>query len=435
MVVVTAAAIALFAVPLAVVTAASFRSREVSDLQQAATRVLLALPDTGLEGGDPFQLPAPLGDEYSAVYDSTRALVNGVGPSGADRVVLRALAGDVADAHISDELVVAVPILDENQVIGVVRVAEPWSVVARATQRSWTLMTLGGLGAIAAAAALAAALSRRLVAPVDELVDVAVRLGDGDFTARVVPAGVTELDRAGIALNSTASRLAAVLGRERAFAADVSHQLSTPLTSLRLELESALLDPDRERNEVLERGLEEVDRLQATIETLLAVARDLPVDGGDTDLAELCTGLRESFEGRLAALHRSLVVDIEADIPRVRCPAQVLREILVVLVDNAIEHGGGMVDVSVRRRGTGVTIAVGDEGPGVPPERVDRIFGRRDSGATGNGIGLSLVRSLAEAHELRVELTRPGQAPVFTVACPGVIGRGEPIASDAVVRS
>ncbi len=422
MVVVTLVAIALFAVPLAAVTASRNRSSEVSELQQAATEVLLALPDTGLEGGDPFQLPPPPGDAISAVYDAGGTLVSGVGPGDGDQPVLGALGGDVVDGRSGDELVVAVPIVDENQVVGAVRVAEPWSVVARATQRSWTLMTLGGLAAVVLAAGLAAALSRRLVAPLEDVVAVAVRLGDGDFTARVDSSGVAELDRAGVALNSTAGRLAGLLGRERSFAADVSHQLSTPLTSLRLELESAVIDPAQDRELVLERALGEVDRLQTTIATLLAVARDSPIEGGASDLHQLCEELRAAFDKRIVELGRRLEIDVARDAPLVRCPPQILREILSVLVDNAVEHGAGTIDVTVRRRGTGATIAVGDEGAGVPAERVDRIFTRRDSSAAGHGIGLSLARSLADAHDLRIELTRPGQAPVFTVACPGVLG-------------
>lgn len=283
-------------------------------------------------------------------------------------------------------------------------------------------MTLGGLAAVVLAAGLAAALSRRLVAPLEDVVAVAVRLGDGDFTARVDSSGVAELDRAGVALNSTAGRLAGLLGRERSFAADVSHQLSTPLTSLRLELESAVIDPAQDRELVLERALGEVDRLQTTIATLLAVARDSPIEGGASDLHQLCEELRAAFDKRIVELGRRLEIDVARDAPLVRCPPQILREILSVLVDNAVEHGAGTIDVTVRRRGTGATIAVGDEGAGVPAERVDRIFTRRDSSAAGHGIGLSLARSLADAHDLRIELTRPGQAPVFTVACPGVLG-------------
>jgi signal transduction histidine kinase len=153
---------------------------------------------------------------------------------------------------------------------------------------------------------------------------------------------------------------------------------------------------------------------------LLAVARDSSITGEAADLGAVCRELGDALRPRIDRLGRQLRLDIEPDVAPVRCPPQVLREIFVVLVDNAIEHGAGTIDITVRRRGAGATVSVSDDGPGVPRERAERIFARRDSSAAGNGIGLSLARSLAEAHDLRVELTRTGQAPVFTVACPGV---------------
>ena len=115
--------------------------------------------------------------------------------------------------------------------------------------------------------------ARRLSRPLDALTAAADRLGDGDFSAQVAPSGVVEIDTVARSINATADRLAVVLERERAFSADASHQLRTPLTALRLRLEGEVLSSDDAPRPALVHALEEIDRLQSTIEDLLRLAR------------------------------------------------------------------------------------------------------------------------------------------------------------------
>jgi signal transduction histidine kinase len=102
----------------------------------------------------------------------------------------------------------------------------------------------------------------------------------------------------------------------------------------------------------------------------------------------------------------------------VRCPADALSEILAVLVQNAQDHGAGEVTVSARPSGTGAIVEVSDEGGGILGDPT-QIFHRRSRDASGHGIGLALARSLAEAYSARLELTRAGPRPTFTIAIPG----------------
>jgi signal transduction histidine kinase len=427
MVLVTLVAVVAFAVPLAFAASRIYRERQVSRLEREATRAEGALKP-GLTGSsDPLELPSHAGGVQVGLYDARGRLLTGAGPAQGGSEVVSALTGRVEDDRDGRWLAVAVPVHDEQAVVAAARAAVPWSTVTTSTYRTWLAMAgLGGL-AVALAAALGRWQSNRLAEPVDDVARMAVRLGDGDFGARVEATGVAELDRAGEALNRTAARLGDILGRERAFTADVSHQLNTPLTSLRLGLESALMTPGADSEAAVREAVVEVERLQTTVATLLAVARDRwSATDGRCDLLTVCTDVADRTRARLAAAGRPLRLEVEDGLPTVRCPPDVVREILAVLLDNAGRHGAGTVTIAARPAGHGAVLEVSDEGGGVADPAA--IFRRRapdgirshpDGHGIGHGIGLALARSLAEAHESRLELTRAAPAPVFTLALPG----------------
>jgi signal transduction histidine kinase len=369
--------------------------------------------------GETIVLPEPAPGVQLAFYDTSARLVAGAGPALGSTEVKDALRGRISDDHDGAWLAVAVPLQDEQEIVGAARAASPWSDVTDQTNRSWLLMSGFALAAIALAGALAAWQSSRLVAPMQDAAALALRLGDGDFTARLGLSGVPELDRAADALNRTAGRLGDLIARERAFTSDVSHQLSTPLTSLRLGLEGALVAPGEDPTATIERALVEVDRLQTTVATLLAVARDAFPVGGDCDVTVVCMEIAERCRGELASAGRSLKTALEPGLPRVRFSEGALREILAVLVDNARRHGAGTVTIAARRVGSGVVVDVGDEGEGIRTDAAE-IFRRRSPEASGHGLGLALARSLAEAHGARLAVTRISPQPIFSVALAGV---------------
>ncbi|MGH9165011.1 MAG: sensor histidine kinase, partial [Acidimicrobiales bacterium] len=406
-----------------------YRGREVTRLQREATRAAGALPASGLGAGDPVELPPPAAGVQLALYDSAGRRVAGRGPSTGGREVAAALRGDPADHRDGAWLAVAIPLLDEEEVVGAARAAVAWETVADAAHASWLLMAAFGAVAVALAGGLARWQSSRLVSPVQGVAALAIRLGEGDFTARLAPSGIAELDRATDALNRTAERVGDLVARERAFTADVSHQLTTPLTSLRLGLESALVTPGADATTSIKAAIAEVDRLQMTVTTLLAVVREVPLAGGARcDVAAVCREIGERCHGDLAAAGRRLRTDLDTDLPPARCPAEVLREILAVLVDNARAHGAGTVTVVARRAGSGIVVDVGDEGDGILGD-VAGIFRRRSADAAGHGIGLALARSLAEAHGARLEVTRAAPSPVFTLALAGSSPSADPLPS------
>lgn len=410
---VAAASVGLLGLPLALVTERTFRDEELLSLQRdtiAATRQIDVAPSPR----DRVELPSS-GDAL-AVYDGRGRRVAGRGPAGADAVVHRVLrTGRTSNGSDRGSLLTAVPLVIGERVSGAVRAVRDPARINRRTRRAW--LELLGLAAavILLAGGAAAALGRRLAAPLERLAVAAERLGEGDFANRAPRAGVAELDAVAGALDVTAARLGELIGRERAFSADASHQLRTPLAALRLELEAMELGGVGTAE--LTAAIGEVERLERTVETLLAVARDVPRERGDVEMVALLGRLEPAWHGPLAAAGRPLRMVVEASSPVVRGSATVIEQILTVLLDNASRHGSGAVTVTVRDTAGWLAIDVADEGAGLP-EDSERLFVRRGGTAADHGIGLPLARALADAEGGRLLVSRAAPEPVFTLLLP-----------------
>jgi signal transduction histidine kinase len=267
-------------------------------------------------------------------------------------------------------------------------------------------------------------LGRRLARPLERVAVAAGRLGDGDFSVRAPRGDIREVDAVADALDLTSTRLADLIGRERAFSADASHQLRTPLAALRLELEALQLTATHPQE--LERALIEVDRLQQTIETLLAVARDHPRPDTTCELAALLTETEQRWRGPFADGARRLTLSLPGTSVVVRAADRVVREILDVVLDNALRHGDGPVSIVLRTIDEDwAEIAIADQGTGFPSDE-QTAFTRRSTSADGHGIGLPLARSLAHAEGGRLTITNTGPAPRIALM---LRRRSEPISA------
>ena len=244
---------------------------------------------------------------------------------------------------------------------------------------------------------------------------VAERLGGGDFTVRTQAVGITEIDSVNESVNRTAVRLGDLVDRERAFSADASHQLRTPLTGLRLQLEAALDQPDADLRTAIGDALTTTDRLEATIDELLALARDTPGPMETLDVDAVLDGIRLRWHPVLAARGRPLRLAIIGT-PHARVVASALTQILDVLIDNADRHGAGAITVTIRALDDAVAIDIADEGPPLQGDP-SAMFQRRTEPTTGHGIGLALARRLAEAQGGRLRLATP-DPPTFTLLLP-----------------
>jgi len=406
---VAAAAVVLFALPLAVVLQRSYRDEELLRLQRdavAATRSIDLTP------GSPDRIELPRFAGELGIYTTQGTLVTGTGPRVADSETRSALRGHKLTGSTPDRmLVVAVPLLSGERITGVVRTQRSQASVSRRSHRAW--LALGGLGAalVALAVLAALALGRRLIRPLDTLAAAARRVGDGDFAARADPTGIPEIDDVGAALNHSSSQVGELVSRERSFTADASHQLRTPLAALRLGLESDALSAV-EPSATVTSALEQVDRLQTTIETLLAVARDRPAGERATDLRAAIAELERRWHGVLAAEGRPLHAVIEVEHPVVAMSPAVLAEITEVLIGNAHAHGAGAVSIVVRHARDAYAVDVKDQGSGFGAGS-DQAF-QRGAGDR-HGIGLALAQSLAHSQGARLQITDPGPNPTVTL--------------------
>ena len=223
-----------------------------------------------------------------------------------------------------------------------------------------------------------------------------------------VPATRDEIERLGETLNEMLERLEDALQRERDFVADAGHELRTPLALLRTELELALRHgrSPEELREALRWSTQEVDRLTQLAEDLLLIARSdrgkLPLSLETLDADELLSSVVSRFQWRAEESERLLAHDTAAGMP-IRGDRLRLEQALGNLVDNALRHGDGRVHLRAATVDGSVELHVEDQGHGFPPaflEHAFERFSRPQSGREGSGagLGLSIVRVIAEAH-------------------------------------
>lgn len=407
----------LFGIPFAIVVGQLRIADTRSQMERLADRTAVDITAAYATKRDPVSLPTPPRGTQIGLYDQHGRLTDGVGPAHADSSVRAAMgAGQVTNGDDSGDLVVAVPVDRGEQVAGAVRVSTSRSQAYWRTVPTWLTMAALALVGLAAAATFARIQAGRLAKPLEKLAGSAHELGDGDFSVRARTSGIREIDSVASSLNSTADRLGGLVARERAFSADASHQLRTPLTGLRLGLEMALDKPDEDLRPAVGAAIEHADRLERIVDDLLDLARDVPRRNEPLDVAGLLADLRADRLPALTAEGRSLLVVVEGDIPRSAASPSAVRQILSVLLDNAAVHGAGRITVTARNAGGALAIDVSDEGDGTTsPE--PQLFSRRGGHATGHGIGLPLARSLAEAEGGRLRLSRPAP-PVFTLLLP-----------------
>lgn len=422
---VTALAVLVFAVPLAIAVRSVDYNQAVTALQRDATRVTAVVPDTIAANGDALRLPAGLpADLTVGVYTITGQLIDYHGPATS------ALAAAAADGQVHTgiegaDLAVSAPVPSDQAVAATVRVSVDYDQVTDDTLRTWVEMVLLGAIVIGMAWLLARRQGRRVAAPLERLTVSARALGDGDFTIRPQRSQVSEADALAEAIEATAGRLGRLLRRERAFSTQVSHQLRTPLTALLLGLESALSRPDADLRAAMATALRRGERLHATIEELLQLARENPADEtAPLPVRDLLDAVHDHWAPAFAERGRALLVSYPPDLPEVRGSTTAVRHVVEVLVDNALVHGAGGTTVTAHAVADGLRIEVTDDGAGLAdpdlafaPRTPDRDA-RAGSPPNTHGIGLALARSLAEAEGGRLLLRRAAPHPVFDLLLP-----------------
>ncbi len=274
--------------------------------------------------------------------------------------------------------------------------------------------------------------SRIVTQPLASMAEVASHVAEGDFSVRAQPGHLhDEMASTVRRFNQMIDSLERMAKERRAMAASISHELRTPLAVLRARLHAicdGVIEADAAESRALLDQVEYLGRLVGDLHTLsMAEAGQLSLETGPVDLAEL---VREAL-----AVHAQRIADhgmeLELSLPASGAPVWVVvdpdrvRQILFNLVENVLSHAasGGWLGVDVAMEGGCAVLSVSDAGPGLPPHMQERPFerfphpaGRRSDGS---GLGLSIVRALAERQQGRVQVeSRPEGGSRFVVQLP-----------------
>jgi len=427
---ITAFVLLVLEIPLGVSYANSVERRLTSDLQHDAFAMAVQsqqpLAPTSATVPDAVALQA-VADRYYHRAGGRVVIVDRAGTSVADSdatspvgrdfssrpEIARALAGEeVSGTRTSrtlgtDLLYVALPVASATGVQGVVRITYPQSVVDDQIRHIWLLLAATGGVVLGIVFLVSLLLARSMTKPLGDLQQAAVRLGAGDLATRAeVPKGPAEVTVLAQSFNATAARLEQLVGSQRAFVADASHQLRTPLAALRLRLECLESEVPEAVADDLDGALDEVARLSRLVDGLLVLTRAEQSSSapGAVPLEDVIDGRCEAWDAFAAEKQVRILSDVRG-VPVAAATAGRLEQVVDNLLNNALEVAPpkSTVRISGQDRGVWVELRVSDEGPGMTREQRERAFdrfwqsgeARRDGRPNGHfGLGLAIVREL-----------------------------------------
>jgi signal transduction histidine kinase len=437
----------LLGIPLGVFYSQREQERLEADLEHDAN-VIATLYEDDLEGGLPLD-PTPA-DLYAVRTGGRVVVVDADGISRVDTAgdvprdfstrpeMAAALDGERTAGTRSSEtlgtdlLFVAVPVASGGNVHGALRVTLDTSDVTARIRSFW--LALAGVATVVllAVAGIGWVIARSVTRPLRELTETANRFASGDLT--VTPsavAGPPEIEALDDTMNTMALQLDGLLSSQRAFVADASHQLRTPLTALRLRLEnlqSHLAHDDRKDgiDEEVDRAIDETGRLTELVTNLLQLARadDRPSTVTE-DLRSLVHDRVDTWTAVAEERGVALIGPAGDGAPvMVRTVPGAIEQILDNVLDNAllVSPHGATVSVELDTSATSATVAIVDHGPGLSDaDKRDalRRFWRGDTSRPGTGLGLAIVDALATASGGSATLSdTAGGGLTVTVALP-----------------
>ena len=327
----------------------------------------------------------------------------------------RVLAQPARDHGVPRIVVVGESLVDRNEAL-------------RALVRSFAV---AGFLSVLIASAIGYALATSGLRPVENMRRRASEISlTGESERLPLAPARDEIRRLGETLNAMLDRLRRSFERERRFVADASHEFRSPIAVIKTELEGVLrtdgLGPHE--REAIAAAAEECDRLAQLAEDLLVLARAadgrLPVRPEPLSIRALLESARDRFADRAAERGRVIRVDAPAELGVMGDPLR-LRQALGNLVDNAVRHGAGDIALAARPTADGVEIDVSDQGAGFGADLAERAFERftrasESRSGEGAGLGLAIVRAIADAHGGRVEIVETPSGGTVRLLLPAV---------------
>jgi len=396
---------------------------------------LQEIVDSHSSGGLESGFVVVIRDDTGRVLASTAGLDTealALPPAQAEAVLRGRVQTDTVRVGESDDVRVRTSRLTVGrEVVGIVQVAEDAGITTRPLDRLQTILLAEGLGGVVLALSIGFWLARGAVKPLEEVIGIAAEIEASDLDRRIAVTGSpVEVQKLAETFDAMLERLDTAFQQQRNFVLDMSHEVRTPLTALRGNIDVLLMDErlDGETRSHLERMSGEVERLIRLTSNLLYMAHadaGRELDRRPVDLDVLCLEVyRQAKDLRPEVKFRWG----HEDQVTVTGDRDLLKQLILNLVDNSLKYtpAGGQVTLSLYRGQDEARIVVQDTGPGIDPEQMHLIFqrfyrgadsGRRASG--GAGIGLAISDWIAKAHGGRILVeSEVGKGSVFTVLLP-----------------
>ena len=344
-------------------------------------------------------------------------------------------AWEIGSAESGRLLILNRPILSNGQVVFIMQVARSLAERDQSLAGLSTTLLIASLLTIVIAFGIGWVISGLTLRPIHRITQTAQAIGnESDFSRRVDYSGPNdEIGQLAKTFNSMLSRLqdayqrvSQALSMQREFVADVSHELRTPLTTVRGNLALLRRDPplaEAEQADVLTDLEDESDRLIRLVNELLILAR---ADAGHNlvqepvpvhpIIEEACRQAQQLDE------HREIAVAVQ-DLT-VLGDRDAIKQVVLILLDNALKHTQGPITVSAESAGNQVVICVQDTGPGIPPEMLQHVFdrfyrGEDEPAVPGFGLGLPIAKALVEGQSGTITIdSQPGSGCVVRVYLP-----------------
>jgi two-component system, OmpR family, sensor kinase len=412
-----------------------------SDLDDPAGRIHLhqVKPEAGDQSLRRFDKLVQIVDAEGRVVDRSTALGDATLPAPPD-LLARLRGGEIVTDTLPDLggeplRMVSLPIEVEGSFRYAIQVATPLRSTLEFLRAGRLLFLGGSLAILCAVTLIGAFLAKGAFRPIDRIVAKARRIGESNLRERLPEPGTPdEMGRLVVTLNEMLDRIERSFEAQRRFTADASHEMRSPLSRLRSELEVTLRRPRSasEYEEALRSALEEVERLTRLTEELLTLAR---LDAGErSEIPAASVALMPLVEEEMKRLKpeadtRKTVLVMEGSPGiAVRGVPDALRLVVANLLHNAVKFSppDGRVIIRIFPEEDRAALAVSDSGPGIPTEDLPRVFERfyrasasRSPDIPGVGLGLAIARAIVDIHGGSIAVdSPPGAGATFTVRLP-----------------
>jgi len=325
-------------------------------------------------------------------------------------------------------------VIDQSDVIGVVMLSSPVQTMMQNLYELRDQMLMIFIVVAVIAIVFCLVFSQIITKPITALTKSIQRMARGDFSTRVKVRGSGEMRRLARTFNSMSEKIESLDQARNQFVSNASHELKTPLATMKIMIESLIYQPEMEvglRTEFMSDINREIDRLSSVVTDLLTLVRmdvkDVKLTRENLSLSALIRDTKHLLSPMIKKRSQTVNLSIQDDCDMYADRTK-LQQVVYNLMENAVKYTqeGGTVDVTLQRIGRDAVMTVKDNGPGIPAEHLPHIFDRfyrvdkaRSREAGGTGLGLAIVHQLVMLHggEIHAE-SEEGKGTSFIVELP-----------------